>query len=124
MGVEGGDAQTYAIIGAAMEVHRQLGCGFLEAVYQGALAREFTLRGIEFEREVFVPVLDKEEVLDCTYRADFICYSQIIVELKALNKLSGTEEAQILNYLKATGLRRGLVLNFGAKSLEHERRVL
>jgi len=95
------DPKTYAIIGAAMEVHRQLGCGFLEAIYQEALALEFTTRSIPYRREVELPVFYKEQQLKANYKADFICHDSIIVELKALSKLSGLEESQIINYLVA-----------------------
>ena len=115
------DPKTYAIIGAAMEVHRELGCGFLEAVYQEALARELSLRQIPFQREVELPIAYKGQRLSVFYKADFICYETVIVELKALARLGGVEEAQIINYLKATGLETGLLLNFGALSLEYKR---
>jgi GxxExxY protein len=117
------DPQTYAIIGAAMEVHRQLGCGFLEAVYQESLALELGLRQIPFQREVELPVFYKGQRLSTCYRADFIGYDAVVVELKALAKLGGVEEAQIINYLKATGLPTGLLINFGATSLEYKRFV-
>ncbi len=113
------DPQTYAIIGAAMEIHRQLGHGFLEAVYQDAAVIEFSLRNIPFEKEVSLPVRYKDNLLPSHYRADFICFSEIIVEFKALSQLSSVEEAQLLNYLKATGLKRGLLVNFGASSLQY-----
>ena len=117
------DPQTYAIIGAAMEIHRQLGHGFLEAVYQEAAVIEFPLMQIPFEREVALPIKYKNILLPIHYRADFVCYSEIIVEFKALSRLSSAEEAQLLNYLKATGLKRGLLINFGASSLQYKRLV-
>ena len=117
------DPETYAIIGAAMRVHRELGHGFLEAVYQEALAREFELAGVAFRREVELPVLYRGEKLDVTYRSDFVCYDRIIVELKALNSITGKEEAQVINYLKATGYTTGLLLNFGIQSLQKKRLI-
>ena len=117
------DPQTHAIIGAAMEVHKELGCGFLEAVYQEALAIELAARKIPLQREVKLPIVYKGTRLSSTYCADFVCYGAVIVELKALAKMSGTEESQVLNYLKASGLKTWLLLNFGAKSLEYRRFV-
>jgi len=118
------DEQTFEIIGAAMAVHRELGHGFLEAVYQEALAIEFTDRGIPFAREVELPILFRGQRLNTGYRADFLCFNDIIVELKALDKLTTREEAQVINYLKASGKSRGLLLNFGNRSLEQKRLVL
>ncbi|HEX5836412.1 MAG TPA: GxxExxY protein [Anaerolineales bacterium] len=121
--VEERDPQTYAIIGAAMEIHRQLGYGFLESVYQEAATIEFPLRGVPFAREIALPIKYKNILLSTHYRADFVCFSEIIVEFKALSRLSNVEEAQVLNYLKATDLKRGLLINFGASSLQYKRLV-
>jgi GxxExxY protein len=117
------DPRTYAVIGAAMEVHRQLGCGFLEAVYQEALSIELGARNIPFLREVRLPVHYKGSLLKSSYCADIICFDSLVVELKALARMSGTEEAQLINYLKATHHKVGLLINFGSKSLEHRRLV-
>jgi len=124
MNTDNKDPRTYGVIGAAMEVHRALGCGFLEAVYQEALEIELEGRGIPFRRQVELPVHYKGRVLNKTYCADLIAHETVIVELKALARLSGTEEAQVINYLKATGLEIGLLLNFGARSLEYKRFIL
>ena len=118
------DPRTYAIIGTAMEVHRQLGCGFLEIVYQEAFALELRYRCIPFSRELRFPVVYKGHQLSCGYRPDFICFESVIVELKALAQLSRIEESQLINYLKVTGYHTGLLLNFGSKSLEQRRFVL
>ena len=117
------DHRTYAIIGAAMEVHKQLGCGFLEPVYQEALAVELALQDVPFRREVRLPLHYKGKLLETRYCADFICSEAVVVELKALPRMGGTEEAQLINYLKATGFEVGLLLNFGTRSLEHRRFV-
>lgn len=118
------DPRTYAIIGAGMEVHKQLGPGFLEAVYQEALAVEFANRSVPFNREVCLPISYKGQLLSTGYCADFICFDSVVVELKALGHMSGTEDAQVINYLKATGYEVGLLLNFGSRSLQHRRLVL
>jgi len=112
--------------GAAMEVHKQLGCGFLEPVYQEALAIEFSKRNIPFRREVRLPIHYKDHLLllATAYCADFICFDSIVIELEALTHMSGTEESQVINYLKATGYEVGLLLNFGGRSLQHRRLVL
>ena len=117
------DPETFAIIGAAMEVHRELGRGFLELVYQTALVLESQERSIPFKAEVALPIHYKSKLLTCAYRADFVCFESIIVETKAIATLTGADEAQLINELKATGLQHGLLLNFGASSLEHKRLV-
>jgi len=118
------DPKTFEIIGAAMEVHRELGSGFLEAVYQEALSIEFGLKKIPFKKEIELPIRYKEAVLSTSYRADFICYDDVIVELKAITQMTGKEETQIINYLKATRLKIGLLLNFGSSKLEYKRFIL
>lgn len=118
------DPRTYKIIGAAMEVHRQLGCGFLEPVYQEAFALELNSREIPYSRELKFPVSYKGQRLCNHYRPDFICFDAVIVELKALSSLSAIEESQLINYLKVTGYHTGLLLNFGARSLQQRRLVL
>lgn len=114
---------TRAIIGAAMEVHRTLGHGFLEAVYEAALAHELSLRGIPYERQKRLMVTYKGQVVG-EYVADFVVDGKVIAELKATKGLTEVDEAQLINYLRATGLRVGLLLNFGTPSLEHRRRVV
>ncbi len=118
------DLETYAIIGAAMNVHKELGHGFLEPVYQEALAMEMKRLNIPFQRECSIPIFYKGQKMDAVYRADFICFESVITELKALSTMSGTEEAQVINYLKATGLKKALLLNFGKPSLDYKRLIL
>ena len=116
--------EVYQIIGAAMEVHRDLGHGFLEPVYQEALELEFLHQSIPYEREKPLSIFYKGIKLTRTYAADFLCHDNIIVELKALSQLNGDHESQLINYLKATKLRVGVLINFGAKSLEYKRMIL
>ena len=114
-------AESYNIIGAAMEVHRQLGSGFLEAVYQEALALEFENRGIPFFQEQKLEIFYKKQLLTTFYVADFVCYDKIIVELKAIDILTGKHKSQVINYLNATGMKLGILINFGSESLEYKR---
>lgn len=114
-------AETYKIIGCAMEVHSSLGSGFLEAVYHEALAIEFERKEIPFKQEQRLEIYYKEQTLSKYYIADFICDDKIIIEIKATKEIAGIDEAQVINYLKATGLKIGLLINFGAESLEYKR---
>ncbi|MEZ4617198.1 MAG: GxxExxY protein [Caldilineaceae bacterium] len=114
---------TYAIIGAAMEVHRILGPGFLESVYERALAHEFQLRKLQFQQQAKLDVQYKS-ILAGEFRADFLVAGKIVLELKATKGLTAIDEAQLLNYLKGTGFRVGLLVNFGVASLDYRRRVL
>jgi len=116
--------ESYAVIGAAQEVHKILGNGFLEAVYQEALGLEFRQRGIPYKKEKELRIEYKGQVLARKYQADFVCYEKIIVELKAVENLSSGHESQLLNYLNATGLRVGLLFNFGEASLKCKRFIL
>ena len=117
------DPETYAIIGAAMEVHREMGCGFLEGVYQDALEIEFKQRQMEYVWEQPIPVMYKGNKLGTPYRADFLCFGSVIVELKAIKGLTNNESAQVLHYLKATGMKRALLINFGTAKLEYKRMI-
>ena len=115
---------TQKIIGAAMEVHSELGSGFLEYVYEEALCYELNLREISFERQKELDIYYKDLVIPRKYKPDLIVENKVIVEIKATSGLTEIEEAQLLNYLKATKMRVGLLLNFGRKSLEVKRRIL
>ena len=115
--------EVYAIVGAAMEVHKELGPGFLEAVYQEALEIEFALRGIPFESQKELAIYYKGHRLKKTYAVDCLNYGKVVVEIKALDRLTSKEESQLLNYLKATGLEVGVLINFGTKSLEWKRMI-
>lgn len=118
------DEQTYSIIGAAMTVHNTLGCGFLEAVYQEAVEREFMALRLPHKREKELPVVYRGSPLRTHYKADFVCFDTVIVELKAIRQLTSIEDAQVINYLKASGMHKALLLNFGSTSLQHKRLVL
>lgn len=113
---------SYAVVGAAMEVHRTLGSGFLEAVYQVALAHELKLRDIPFEEQVNLPVHYKD-VLVGKYVADFVVDGKVILELKAVSEFNDAHRAQAINYLAATGYQLAILLNFGGPKLQQERLV-
>lgn len=116
--------ESYAINGAAMHVHNVLGSGFLEAVYQEALEIEFQKRNIPYEREKELKITYEGKELQQTYRADFVCYGKIIVELKAVETIEGIHEAQVHNYLHATGFRLGLLFNFGSEDELQRKRII
>ena len=118
------DPRTYAVLGAAMEVHRELGNGFLEAVYEEALAIELRPRAIPYASPVMLQLAYKGEPLVTTYRADLVCYGEVIVELKATTGLTNIDQAQLINYLKATRKRLGLLINLGTPSLQHRRVIV
>ena len=116
-------SETYKIIGAMMEVHKHLGSGFLEAVYQEALAIEFEIQKIPYVREKKLILFYKEVQLEKFYVPDFLCYDKIVVDLKAISALTSTHDSIMLNYLNATKFKVGLLGNFGEKSLKYKRLV-
>ena len=118
------DPQTHEIIGAGMDAHTELGCGFLEAVYRRPFAIELRKRNVPFVMEKKFPVIYKGEPTGVYYVADFVCFDDVIVELKAQQALTPIDEAQTINYLKLSKRRRGLLLNFGAERLEWQRFVV
>jgi GxxExxY protein len=119
----GRDPQTSAIIAAAIEVHRLLGRGFLEYVYRTPLELELLDRDVPFTREAQYPIVYKGRRTGIVFRVDLVCYGEVIVELKAMKQLTGAERAQTINYLRASGLKRALLLNFGTSLLSIERFV-
>jgi GxxExxY protein len=117
--------ESYDITGAAFEVYNKLGHGFLESVYQECLEIEFKKRGIPYEREKDIKIFYDGIELTQSYRADFVCYDKIIVELKAVSALDDSHRSQVYNYLRATNYKLGLLLNFGCPDkLENERIVI
>ena len=115
------EKETAEILNACMAVHNELGNGFLEAVYQEALAIEFDERGLPYKREVKIPIFYKGRKFDKEYFADFICFDKIIVELKCLSRIVSANKGQVINYLHGTKLEVGLLVNFGEPSLKWER---
>ena len=117
--------EVYQIVGAAMDVYNELGCGFLESVYQEAMEIELTARQLPFQRQVWLRIKYKDRLLEKRFSADLICFSAVLVELKSVAALTTADECQLLNYLKATGLRVGVLVNFGDPAeLEWKRLVL
>jgi GxxExxY protein len=118
------EEESYAIIGACFEVYKQKGCGFVEQVYQECLKIEFDIQGIPFRSQLELQLEYKGRPLEVKYRPDFVCFEKVIVELKANADLCDAHRAQLHNYLKSTGLRLGLLVNFGHHpKLEYERIV-
>ena len=113
--------ESFAIIGAAMEVHKQLGCGFVEKVYQDALEIELNLRNIPYKREKHLPIFYKWQQIKHDYFADFICYDKIVIECKATSEILDIHKIQTLNYMKINQYKLGIVLNFSQQSLEYKR---
>lgn len=116
--------ECYDVIGACMEVANELGCGFLESVYQEALCLEFSEQGIPFEKEKVLDIHYKGQLLSKKYVADFVCFNELILELKATDNLHTEHTAQVLNYLKASGRKIGLLVNFGNTKLQYKRIIL
>jgi len=114
---------TYKIIGCAIEVHKYLGPGFLESVYEDALCYELEIAKIPFKRQIYIDVYYKDAIFEKKFKADILIDKKIIVELKAVKNITENDEAQLLNYLKVTGLKIGLLFNFGSKKLEKIRRI-
>ena len=121
--LKGKDKKSYSIIGACMEVHKILGAGFIEKVYQDALEVEFKRRGIPYEREKTFKITYKGIELQHVYQSDFVCYDEYIVELKAVKELDDIFRAQLINYMYASGLKHSLLINFGETSLRYERYI-
>lgn len=116
--------ETFAVLGAAIEVHRELGFGFREGVYQEAMEMELETRAIPCEPQRDLTISYKGRLLQRVYKPDIVCFGKIIAELKALDRLSGKEEAQVLHYLKASGMRIGLLMNFGGRGRLEWRRLI
>ncbi len=119
------ESETYEVLGACFEVYKEKGCGFLEAVYQECLAIEFPLRNIPTAQQVAIPLAYKGQQLAKSYVADFVCFEKVLVEIKAVSALTNEHRAQIQNYLHASGLKVGLLVNFGHfPKVQHERFVI
>ena len=113
------DEVTEKIIGCAIEVHKELGCGFLESVYQSALAKEMDIAGLSFKKEHEMPLEYKGLKLEVGFRCDFFVENKVIIECKAVRELTKIDEAQLLNYLKIKNLQVGLIINFNTLKVQH-----
>ena len=119
------EQESYAIRGVAFEVYKEMGCGFLESVYQECMEKEFCRKGIPFNAQPELTLSYKGERLEQIWKPDFVCFDKIIIELKAVSELAPKHEAQLINYLKTTGMKLGLLMNFGSHPEIHiERRTL
>jgi len=119
------EAETHRILGACFEVYKEKGCGFVEPVYQECLELELASQGIEFLAQKEIALSYKGQPLKQTYRTDFVCYGKVIVEIKAVSALTDEHRAQLMNYLRATGIKVGLLINFSHyPGVEHERFVV
>ena len=117
--------ESYRIIGACIEVHRRMGCGFLESVYQDCLEIELEHQGIPFRSQPEIELTYRDREIPSKFRPDFVCFDHIVLEIKALSDFASEHRAQVLNYLNATGFQLGLLVNFGAHpKLQHERFAL
>jgi len=116
--------ECFQIVGCCMEVHKHLGCGFKEVVYQEALEREFNNNALDYEREKRLKILYKGIYLKKEFAPDFVCFGKIVLELKAVSELTDIHLCQIFNYLKASKLRLGLLVNFGETSLIFKRFIV
>lgn len=115
--------ESFAIIGACMKVHRSLGAGFLEAVYEEALEKEFNIQKIPFKRQVKLSLYYNQELMKKQFRADFVCYDTIVIEIKAVSQIPVTFYTQLTNYLKCTNMELGMLINFGTPSLTYKRMI-
>jgi GxxExxY protein len=118
------EKESYTIRGAIYDVYKEIGCGFLEAVYQECLEKEFRLRGIPFSAQYNINISYKGEELLQQYKADFVCYDKIILEIKAVKNLEDIHFAQVMNYLKATGFKLGFLVNFQSHTKAEIKRIV
>jgi GxxExxY protein len=118
------EKESYKIRGAVFEVYRQIGCGFLESVYQDCLSREFRYQKVPFDSQKILRLYYRGELIEPVFVADFVCFDKIIVELKAISAITPIHEAQVMNYLKMTGMQLGLLVNFGSHPKATVKRIV